>query len=221
MSQTDVVGIVPSLDLLPLAQPGLHYARHVLFTDQPGGAPLPAVGRGRAVAARHGYRAQVGRASLLAGAQPYLLRALAVGDLRAAVVLLVYGDAPAVRDAAQSLTSHHEVHVVDVGSAALRVVVSDAAQVAVQAYGPGGWQPVPTLMRPVSAHQGAAAVPGVGAAAPEAAAHPGAPLAPVAPDVSAQLPAPPDEILVPPELMADNLASDSDTSEEQAEQDED
>jgi hypothetical protein len=46
-------------------------------------------------------------------------------------------------------------------------------------------------------------------------------LAPVAPDVSAQLPAPPDEILVPPELMADNLASDSDTSEEQAEQDED
>lgn len=223
MSQNDVVGLVPTLDLLTLAQPGLHYARHVLLADQQHGAPLPPVGRGKAVAARHGYRAQVGRASLLAGAEPYLLRALAGGDLRAAVVLLVYGDAPALRDAAQQLASHHEVHVAQVGGAALRVVVSDAAQVAVQVQGPTGWHALQTLQRPAGAPQGAPAPQAEVQAAPEATARPGAPGAPVAHDVPGQLAAPPDEILLPPEGPDGDAASgsDSDTTAEQAEQAED
>lgn len=154
MSQNDVVGVLPTIDLLPGAQPGLHYARHVLLLDQPAGATLPPVGRGRAVAAAGGWRAHVGRATVLAGDAAYLSAQLASVDLRAAVVVLATGATDELATPLRALAAHRELHVVAVEGAALRVVVTDAAQVQVQALaGTGAWEPQHTLQAAPSAPQ--------------------------------------------------------------------
>lgn len=200
MSQNDVVGLVPELPLLAEAQPGLHYARHVLLLDQPAGSPLPPVGRGRAVAAAGGWRAHVGRATLVAGVGEYVLAEVVLGDLRSAVVLLVQGDVEAVQQWAQQLAAQREVHVVPVGSAALRVIVSDAAQVVVQALGTDGWLPLASLVSATSSPQGRRGRSGKGEAAPTQ------PVAPVEPPVGpaeGSAPAPQAEAPAPPEQLPD------------------
>jgi len=209
MSQNDVVGIVPELHLLAEAQPGVHYARLVLLLDQPAGAALPAVGRGKAVAAADGWRAHVGRSTIVVGAAEYVLGQLA--DLRSAVVLLVVGDVEAVQARAMQLASAREVHLLPVGSAALRVIVSDAAQVVVQALGTDGWLPQASLVSATSGSLGRRGRSGRGEGAPVTSIAPTEP--PVAPaddaapapvaDADAQLPEPPAEVMVPPELLAE------------------
>ena len=200
MSQNDVVGLVPELTLLAEAQPGLHYARHVLLLDQPAGAPLPPVGRGRAVAAAGGWRAHVGRATLVAGVGEYVLAELALGDLRSAVVLLVQGDVEAVQQWAQQLAAQREVHVVPVGSAALRVIVSDAAQVVVQAFGVDGWLPLASIVPATSAPQVRRSRSIKGEAAPT---HPIGPVEPPVGHADGDAPAPKAEATTAPEQLPD------------------
>lgn len=205
MSQNDVVGLVPKLNLLAEAHPGLHYARHVLLLDQPAGAPLPPVGRGRAVAAAGGWRAHVGRATLVAGVGEYVLAELALGDLRSAVVLLVQGDVEAVQQWAQPIAAQREVHVVPVGASALRVIVSDAAQVVVQALGAEGWLPLASLVSAPSGTQGRRGRSVKGEAAPPS---PVAPVEPAvgpaegdAPALEAEAPAAPEQLPDPPAVI--------------------
>lgn len=204
MSQNDVVGVLPTMDLLPSAQPGLHYARHVLLLDQPPGATLPPVGRGRAVAAAGGWRAHVGRATLLAGDPAYLGAQLGSADLRAAVVVLVAGPVDELAATLQVLATHHEVHALTVADAALRVVVTDAAQVQVQALAAGAWEPQHTLQAPASAPQAARKRTVRTDAAPQPEAPPQAAQAPTAHDTQAQADAPAadptTETLAPPSL---------------------
>lgn len=200
MSQNDVVGLVPELNLLAEAQPGLHYARHVLLLDQPAGAPLPPVGRGRAVAAAGGWRAHVGRATLVAGVGEYVLAELALGDLRSAVVLLVQGDVEAVQQWAQPIATQREVHVVPVGGSALRVIVSDAAQVVVQALAADGWLPLASLVSAPSGPQGRRGRSAKGEAAPPS---PVAPVEPPVADAVGDAPAPQPEAPSAPEQLPD------------------
>lgn len=218
MSQNDVVGIVPELHLLAEAQPGLHYARQVLLLDQPAGVALPAVGRGKAVPAAEGWRAHVGRSTIVVGATEYVLGQLA--DLRSAVVLLVVGDSEAVQARAAQLASSREVHVLPVAGAALRVIVSDAAQVVVQALGTDGWLPQASLISATSSPLGRRGRSGRGEVAPTPATAPTEP--PVAAvgdaadapvdDANSQLPEPPAEVVVPPEVLAE-ASEDSEASE--------
>jgi hypothetical protein len=205
MSQNDVVGVLPTVDLLADAQQGVHYARQVLLLDQPAGAVLPAVGRGKAVAAADGWRAHVGRSTIVAGAAEYVLEQLT--DLRSAVVLLVVGDVEAVQVRAAHLASAREVHLLPVAGAALRVIVSDAAQVVVQALGTDGWLAQATLVAPTSGPQGRRGRASRDEAAPAAETAPtGQPIAATddaapAPVADAQLPDPPAEIVVRPEVL--------------------
>lgn len=200
MSQNDVVGLVPKLNLLAEAHPGLHYARHVLLLDQPAGAPLPPVGRGRAVAAAGGWRAHVGRATLVVGVGEYVLAELALGNLRSAVVLLVQGDVEAVQQWAQPIAAQREVHVVPVGGAALRVIVSDAAQVVVQALGADGWLPLASLVSATSSPQGRRGRPVKGEAA---STQPVAPVEPPVAPTEGDAPAPQPEAPSAPEQLPD------------------
>jgi hypothetical protein len=200
VSQNDVVGLVPELTLLAEAQPGLHYARHVLLLDQPAGVPLPPVGRGRAVAAAGGWRAHVGRATLVAGVGEYVLAELALGDLRSAVVLLVQGDVEAVQQWAQTLAAQREVHVVPVGASVLRVIVSDAAQVVVQSLGADGWLPLASLVSATSGPQGRRSRSIKGEAAPT---QPAGPVEPPVGPAEGDEPAPQAEAPTAPEQLPD------------------
>lgn len=199
MSQNDVVGLVPELHMLADAQPGLHYARCVLLLDQKVGAPLPPVGRGRAVAAAGGWRAHVGRATIIAGVSEYVQAELVLGDIRNAVVLLVRGDVEGVGQLVSSVAPSREVHLVDIGDAALRIIVSDAAQVVVQRLGTDGWTPLSTLLVPASAPQGRRTRPGKAEVAPAQ------PTAPVEPPVA---PVAPVEIAEPVEALPQQAQSD-------------
>jgi hypothetical protein len=151
----------------------------------------------------------VGRSTIVAGAAEYVLAQLA--DLRSAVVLLVVGDVEAVQLRAAQLASAREVHLLPVLDAALRVIVSDAAQVVVQALGTDGWLPQASLVSASSGLQARRGRSGRGEGTPAPT------LAPVEPPVAAtcdateapdaltdgQLPDPPAEVEVPPELLAD------------------
>lgn len=143
MRQNDLVGILPAVDQLGAVQQGLHYARHVLLMDLGEGDKLPPVGRGRAVAGAAGWRAHVGRATVLVGTGAQLGDMLS--DLRSAVVAVVCGEAGAAVERVTALAGTHEAHVVQLGAEPLRVIVSDAGQVSVQAWD-AEWRTVSTVV---------------------------------------------------------------------------
>ena len=146
MSQNDVVGVLRNVELLASAQPGLHYARHVLFADKRAGDALPPVGRGKAIAAADGWRAHVGRSTVITGNAEYVLGQLV--DLRNAVVVVVKSDdIDAVQPRLEQLAATREVHLVPLTHTAIRIIVSDAAQVVVQAFGEDGWVTQPLLVQ--------------------------------------------------------------------------
>tara|TARA_R110000868_G_scaffold68624_2_gene202819 strand:+ start:104 stop:709 length:606 start_codon:yes stop_codon:yes gene_type:complete len=143
MRQNDLVGVLPTADQLAAVQPSLHYARHVLLMDTDDSATLPPVGRGRAVAGAAGWRAHVGRATVVVGTDAQLSEML--HDLRSAVVAVVCGTAGASVERVNALAATHEAHVVQLGAEPLRVIVSDAGQVSVQAWD-GEWRSLTTVV---------------------------------------------------------------------------
>jgi len=143
MRQNDLVGVLPTVDLLSAVQPSLHYARHVLLMDVNEGEKLPPVGRGRAVAGAAGWRAHVGRATVMVGTDAQLAELL--HDLRSAVVAVVCGEPGASVERVNALAGTHEAHVVQLGAEPLRVIVSDAGQVSVQSWN-GEWQSLSTVV---------------------------------------------------------------------------
>jgi hypothetical protein len=143
MRQNDLVGVLPTADQLAAVQQSLHYARHVLLMDVEDSAKLPPVGRGRAVAGAAGWRAHIGRATVVVGTDAQLAELL--HDLRSAVVAVVCGEAGAAAERVAALGATHEAHIVHLGAEPLRIIVSDAGQVSVQAWD-GEWRSLVTVV---------------------------------------------------------------------------
>lgn len=148
MRQNDIVGVLPFSAQLDAVQGGLHYARHVLLMDVGEGDKLPPVGRGRAVAGAAGWRAHVGRATVVVGTDAQVAELL--HDLRSALVVVVCGELGASVLRVAALGATHEAHVVQLGSEPLRVIVSDAGLVSVQAWD-GEWRTLTTVVGAVEA----------------------------------------------------------------------
>lgn len=147
MSHTELVGIIPDITLLHEAQSGVHFARHVVLLDAAEGSALPPVGRGKAVAASS-WRSHINRSTVVVGPTAYLLANL--HDLRSAAVLVATDDGAGVSEQATKLAAHREVHLVTSMSDALRVIIPDAAQIVVQVYRKGCWQPIDTIVQPAT-----------------------------------------------------------------------
>ena len=173
MKENDVVGIVPSTSQLDSVQQGLHYARHVLLMDCAGGAAMPPVGRGAAVAAAGGWVAHVGRATVLVGTSAQVLAMLALGGLRGAVVAVIAGPTHSEAAAAvRQLAATHEAHLAHLAGEPLRVIVSDVGLVCVQVWQADNWCQLGTVQdapEPAKRKGRAQAAP---APAPEPAPHP-------------------------------------------------